>query len=40
MSPYGELRYTSLRLSRCLADTLRIAESRGARIPASGGDRD
>ncbi|WP_370411618.1 hypothetical protein [Streptomyces fradiae] len=32
-SPHSELRFTGLRLSECLRDALRVAESRGARIP-------
>lgn len=29
----GELRYVGARLSECLGDVLRVAESRGARLP-------
>ncbi|MFF0210756.1 hypothetical protein [Streptomyces althioticus] len=29
----SELRYAARRLSECLADTLRVAQSRGARLP-------
>lgn len=29
----GELRYAARRLSECLADTLQVAQSRGARLP-------
>ncbi|MFB6819598.1 hypothetical protein ACFCV8_34215 [Streptomyces sp. NPDC056347] len=32
-SPLSEVLYAALRLSECLRDTLRVAESRGARIP-------
>ncbi|MFJ3901787.1 hypothetical protein [Streptomyces sp. NPDC090025] len=32
-SPHSEVRYTALRLSECLQDALRVAESRGDRIP-------
>ncbi|AWK12941.1 hypothetical protein DDQ41_15895 [Streptomyces spongiicola] len=35
-SPCTEVRYAGLRLVECLADALRVAESRGLRIPASG----
>ncbi|RNL71964.1 hypothetical protein EBF04_14920 [Streptomyces sp. I6] len=35
-SPCTEVRYAGLRLAECLADALRVAESRGLRIPASG----
>ncbi|MFE9456306.1 hypothetical protein [Streptomyces californicus] len=33
MAPHAEVRYTALRLSECLSDVLRVAESRGVRIP-------
>jgi len=33
-SPYTEVRYAGLRLAECLADALRVAESRGMRLPA------
>jgi hypothetical protein len=36
MSPYAELRYAGIRLSECLRDALRVAESRGARIAEEG----
>ncbi|MFI7013473.1 hypothetical protein [Streptomyces sp. NPDC050164] len=32
-SPYTEVRYAGLRLAECLTDALRVAESRGARLP-------
>ncbi|MGI5196835.1 hypothetical protein ACQEVY_24875 [Streptomyces sp. CA-288835] len=32
-SPYTEVRYAGLRLAECLTDALRIAESRGLRLP-------
>ncbi|WP_239070631.1 MULTISPECIES: hypothetical protein [unclassified Streptomyces] len=32
-SPRSELYFVSARLSECLADVLRVAESRGARLP-------
>ncbi len=38
----GELRRVAARLSECLGDALRVAESRGARLPApddSGDER-
>ncbi|MFD4763515.1 hypothetical protein ACFWOJ_33120 [Streptomyces sp. NPDC058439] len=33
MSPYGEVRYAGIRLAECLGDVLRVAESRGMRLP-------
>ncbi|WP_371578629.1 hypothetical protein [Streptomyces sp. NBC_01314] len=33
-SPYTEVRYAGIRLAECLTDTLRVAESRGLRLPA------
>ncbi|MFI1505276.1 hypothetical protein [Streptomyces sp. NPDC020597] len=40
-SPYTEVRYAGLRLAECLRDALRVAESRGMRLPApdAGGVR-
>ncbi|MFS8199511.1 hypothetical protein ACLVWQ_12570 [Streptomyces sp. CWNU-52B] len=35
MSPYTEVRYAGIRLAECLADALRVAESRGMRLPAT-----
>ncbi|MBH1936308.1 hypothetical protein I5Q34_18845 [Streptomyces sp. AV19] len=35
-APTSELRYLGVRLSECLTDALRVAESRGARL--HGGD--
>ncbi len=32
-SPYTEIRYAGLRLAECLTDALRVAESRGMRLP-------
>ncbi|MBP5892687.1 hypothetical protein F3K40_14765 [Streptomyces sp. LBUM 1478] len=32
-SPYTEVRYAGIRLAECLADALRVAESRGSRLP-------
>lgn len=34
MSPYTEVRYAGIRLAECLSDALRVAESRGMRLPA------
>ncbi|WP_181801665.1 hypothetical protein [Streptomyces shenzhenensis] len=34
MSPYTEVRYAGIRLAECLTDALRVAESRGLRLPA------
>ncbi len=33
-SPYTEVRFAGLRLAECLTDALRVAESRGLRLPA------
>ncbi len=33
-SPYAEVRFAGLRLAECLTDALRVAESRGMRLPA------
>ncbi|MFI1331163.1 hypothetical protein ACH4U7_13670 [Streptomyces sp. NPDC020845] len=42
MSPYTEVRYSGIRLAECLSDALRVAESRGLRLPVpdtdAGGD--
>ncbi|MGX4691654.1 hypothetical protein [Streptomyces sp. JNUCC 63] len=35
LSPNVEVRYAAIRLSECLADVLRVAESRGRRLPPS-----
>ncbi|MEU9626304.1 hypothetical protein AB0D89_05715 [Streptomyces luteogriseus] len=32
-SPYREVRFAGLRLAECLTDALRVAESRGMRLP-------
>ncbi|MEU7718108.1 hypothetical protein [Streptomyces tibetensis] len=32
-SPYTEVRFAGLRLAECLTDALRVAESRGMRVP-------
>ncbi|MEU2179639.1 hypothetical protein [Streptomyces thermolilacinus] len=34
-SPYAEVRYAGVRLAECLTDALRVAESRGLRLPVS-----
>ncbi|MFG2405189.1 hypothetical protein ACGFR8_12820 [Streptomyces brevispora] len=34
MSPHVEVRYAGIRLAECLRDVLRVAESRGLRLPA------
>jgi hypothetical protein len=34
-SPYAEVRYAGIRLAECLTDALRVAESRGGRLPTS-----
>ncbi|BCL21355.1 hypothetical protein ACPCBX_33410 [Streptomyces tuirus] len=34
-SPYREIRFAGLRLAECLTDALRVAESRGLRLPAT-----
>ncbi len=39
MSPYAEVQYTAIRLSECLADVLRVAGSRGLRLPAPPGSQ-
>lgn len=41
-SPYTEVRYAGLRLAECLTDALRVAESRGLRLPTpdTGTDTD
>ncbi|RSN89938.1 hypothetical protein DMH26_28955 [Streptomyces sp. WAC 05379] len=33
MAPHVEVRYAAVRLTECLRDVLRIAESRGLRLP-------
>ncbi|MER5357811.1 hypothetical protein [Streptomyces sp. NPDC002785] len=35
MSQYSEVRYAGIRLAECLSDALRVAESRGMRLPAT-----
>ncbi|WP_327316562.1 hypothetical protein [Streptomyces sp. NBC_01235] len=34
-SPYAEVRCAGIRLAECLTDALRVAESRGRRLPTS-----
>ncbi|MGW3197571.1 hypothetical protein ACWDBD_23865 [Streptomyces sp. NPDC001118] len=36
MAPYTEVRYAGIRLAECLNDVLRVAESRGMRLPGPG----
>ncbi|MER7787655.1 hypothetical protein [Streptomyces sp. NPDC097640] len=38
MSPYTEVRYSGIRLAECLGDALRVAESRGLRLPVPDTD--
>ncbi|WP_327403635.1 hypothetical protein OG194_28470 [Streptomyces sp. NBC_01288] len=40
MATHAEVRYATLRLSECLTDVLRIAESRGLRLSVPDGDED
>ncbi|GFH37196.1 hypothetical protein [Streptomyces pacificus] len=40
MSPYSEVQYAGVRLAECLADALRVAESRGMRLSGAGGRSD
>ncbi|MER6078659.1 hypothetical protein [Streptomyces sp. NPDC001833] len=40
MSPYAEVRYVGIRLAECLTDALRVAESRGMRLPAPEAEDD
>lgn len=37
LSPQAEVRYAGIRLAECLADALRVAESRGMRLPVPDG---
>ncbi|WP_240965256.1 hypothetical protein [Streptomyces zingiberis] len=37
MSPQAEVRYAAIRLTECLADVLRVADSRGRRLPSPAG---
>lgn len=36
LSPNAEVRYAAIRLTECLADVLRVAESRGRRLTGAG----
>lgn len=38
-SPTTEVRYAGIRLAECLTDALRVAESRGLRLPAPDTDK-
>ncbi|MFD5651025.1 hypothetical protein [Streptomyces sp. NPDC127039] len=38
VSPNAEVRYTAIRLTECLADALRVAESRGRRLSTDHGE--
>ncbi|MFB7088723.1 hypothetical protein [Streptomyces sp. NPDC056296] len=38
LTPNAEVRYTAIRLTECLADALRVAESRGRRLADDGTD--
>ncbi|MCZ9351130.1 hypothetical protein NGM36_15185 [Streptomyces mutabilis] len=40
VSPNAEVRYSALRLTECLADALRVAESRGRRLPEAEAEVD
>jgi len=40
MSPHAEVRYAGVRLAECLDDVLRIAESRGLRLPPADSEED
>ncbi|MFG2682950.1 hypothetical protein [Streptomyces sp. NPDC048392] len=40
LTPNAEVRYTAIRLTECLADALRVAESRGRRLPPADDDAD
>lgn len=39
-SPYTEVRYAGIRLAECLTDALRVAESRGLRLPLPDAEDD
>ncbi|MEH0428630.1 hypothetical protein QBB34_20295 [Streptomyces stelliscabiei] len=39
-SPYTEVRYAGIRLAECLTDALRVAESRGLRLPVPDSEDD
>ncbi|WP_230396287.1 hypothetical protein [Streptomyces blattellae] len=40
LAGHAEVRYAGVRLAECLADALRVAESRGMRLPVPDGDED
>ncbi|MFJ3778456.1 hypothetical protein ACIPX0_42930 [Streptomyces sp. NPDC090075] len=40
MSPYSGVRYVGIRLTECLTDALRVAESRGMRLVAQNDEGD
>jgi hypothetical protein len=40
LSPHAEVRYVGIRLAECLRDALRVAESRGMRLPVLDVDDD
>lgn len=40
MSPQAEVRYAGVRLAECLSDALRVAESRGMRLPAPDSEQE
>ncbi|MFJ8546958.1 hypothetical protein ACIRFH_34295 [Streptomyces sp. NPDC093586] len=40
LSPNAEVRYAAIRLTECLADVLRVAESRGRRLPPAEDEAD
>ncbi|WP_371579241.1 hypothetical protein [Streptomyces sp. NBC_01314] len=39
-SPYTEVRYAGIRLAECLTNALRVAESRGLRLPVPDAEDD
>ncbi|MCC8334731.1 hypothetical protein LMJ38_02085 [Streptomyces sp. R1] len=40
LTPNAEVRYTAIRLTECLADALRVAESRGRRLSPADEESD
>ncbi|WP_319054575.1 hypothetical protein [Streptomyces europaeiscabiei] len=40
LAGHAEIRYAGVRLAECLADALRVAESRGQRLPVPDSDED
>jgi hypothetical protein len=40
LSPHAEVRYAGVRLAECLEEVLRVAESRGMRLPAPDDEDD